>query len=76
MLINLYLKEEKKSITISVNEKVDNYGNNVSAWITQTKEERESKAPRTYIGNGKVVFSKATEYPIAPKQEPKTDNPF
>jgi hypothetical protein len=76
MLINLYLKEEKKSITISVNEKVDNYGNNVSAWITQTKEERESKAPRTYVGNGKVVFSKAKEYPIAPKQEPKTDNPF
>jgi hypothetical protein len=76
MLINLYLKEEKKSITISVNEKVDNYGNNVSAWITQTKEERDSKAPRTYIGNGKVLFSKSTEYPIAPKQEPKTDNPF
>jgi len=68
MLINLYLKEEKKSITISVNEKVDNYGNNVSAWITQSKEERESKAARTYVGNGKVIFSKAKEYPSAPKQ--------
>ena len=74
MLINLYLKEEKKSITISVNEKVDNYGNNCSAWITQTKEERESKASRNYVGNGKVVFSKAKEYPIAPKQESKSDD--
>ena len=74
MLINLYLKEEKKTITISVDEKVDNYGNNVSAWVSQTKEQRESKASRTYVGNGKVVFSKAKEYPIAPKQESKSDD--
>jgi hypothetical protein len=74
MLINFYLKEEKKWITISVDEKVDNYGNNVSGWISQTKEQRESKASRTYVGNGKVVFSKAKEYPIAPKQEFKSDD--
>jgi hypothetical protein len=74
MLINLYLKEEKKTITISVDDKVDNYGNNVSAWVSQTKEQRESKASRTYVGNGKVVFSKAKEYPIAPKQEFKSDD--
>jgi hypothetical protein len=74
MLINLYLKEEKKTITISVDEKVDNYGNNVSAWVSQTKEQRESKASRTYVGNGKVVFSKAKEYPIAPKQESKSED--
>jgi hypothetical protein len=74
MLINFYLKEEKKWITISVDEKVDNYGNNVSGWISQTKEQRESKASRTYVGNGKVVFSKAKEYPVAPKQEFKSDD--
>jgi hypothetical protein len=74
MLINLYLKEEKKWITISVDEKVDNYGNNVSAWISQTKEQRESKASRNYVGNGKVVFSKAKEYPIASKQEFKSED--
>jgi hypothetical protein len=69
MLINLYVKELKKSITISVNENVDNYGNNVSAWESQTKEQREAKAPRNYVGNGTVVFSKAKEYPVAPKKE-------
>jgi hypothetical protein len=69
MLINLYVKELKKSITISVNENVDNYGNNVSAWESQTKEQREAKATRNYVGNGTVVFSKAKEYPIAPKKE-------
>jgi hypothetical protein len=69
MLLNLYVKELKKSITISVNENVDNYGNNVSAWESQTKEQREAKAPRNYVGNGTVVFSKAKEYPVAPKKE-------
>lgn len=69
MLINLYVKELKKSITISVNENVDNYGNNVSAWESQTKEQRDAKTPRNYVGNGTVVFSKAKEYPVAPKKE-------
>ena len=69
MLINLYVKELKKSITISVNENVDNYGNNVSAWESQTKEQRDAKATRNYVGNGTVIFSKAKEYPIAPKKE-------
>jgi hypothetical protein len=69
MLINLYIKELKKSITISVNENVDNYGNNVSAWESQTKEQRDAKESRSYVGNGTVVFSKAKEYPIAPKKE-------
>jgi hypothetical protein len=74
MLINLYIKELKKSITISVNENVDNYGNNVSAWESQTKEQREAKATRNYVGNGTVVFSKAKEYPIAPKKEFKAQS--
>lgn len=69
MLINLYVKELKKSITISVNENVDNYGNNVAAWESQTKEQRDAKTPRNYVGNGTVVFSKAKEYPVAPKKE-------
>jgi hypothetical protein len=68
MLIQLYIKELKKNITISVSETVDNYGNNVSAWDSQTKEQRDAKAPRNYVGNGTVVFSKAAQYPIAPKK--------
>ena len=74
MLIQLYIKELKKSITISVNENVDNYGNNVSAWESQTKEQRDAKAPRNYVGNGTVIFSKAKEYTVAPKKEFKQSN--
>jgi hypothetical protein len=64
-------KENGKGIstTIAVSETVDSYGNNVSMWISQSKEQRESKAPRNYVGNGTVVFSKAKEYPVAPKKE-------
>lgn len=46
------------NITISINDSTDQYGNNVNAWITQSKEEREAKEPRHFIGNGKVVFPK------------------
>ena len=33
------------------------YGNNVSAFDSQTKEEREAKKPKSYLGNGKVVWT-------------------
>jgi hypothetical protein len=64
-------KENGKGIstTIAVSENVDSYGNNVSMWISQSKEQRDAKAPRNYVGNGTVVFSKAKEYPVAPKKE-------
>ena len=44
------------NLTISVNNET-RYGNNVSIQDSQTKEEREAKAPRTYLGNGKVVWT-------------------
>ena len=60
--------------TISINDKVDNYGNNVSEWVSQTKEEREAKANRIYSGNGKVVFIDPNKtISVAPKKE---DTPF
>jgi hypothetical protein len=32
-------------------------GQNVSAYDSQTKEEREAKKPKAYIGNGNVVWT-------------------
>ena len=63
-------KENGKGIstTISVNSDVDQFGNNVSMWIAQSKEQRDAKAPRNYVGNGTVVFSKAKDYRIAPNK--------
>ena len=45
------------SVTLSINDEEDQYGNTVSAWNSQTEEERKNKAERVFIGNGKTVWS-------------------
>ena len=44
------------NLTMSVNDET-RYENNASIMISQTPEEREAKKPRTYIGNGQVVWT-------------------
>jgi len=46
----------KKYIALDVwiNDEEDRFGNNCSVNIEQTKEEREAKAKKVYIGNGKT----------------------
>lgn len=46
-----------KSYTGSINDKTDQYGNNVSIYESQTKEERDAKAKKKYIANGKVLWT-------------------
>lgn len=63
------------NITLGVNEKIDQYGNNVSIWVNQTKEQREAEEPRNYIGNGKIVFINPSEnLEVPPRQETQTTN--
>jgi hypothetical protein len=45
------------NVQISVNDTTDNYGNNVAITLNQTKEEREAKEKKTYLGNAKVVWT-------------------
>lgn len=44
------------NLTVSVNDEADQYGNDVSVYDSQSKEQREAKEPRNYLGNGKVVW--------------------
>ena len=53
--------------TISINDETK-YGNNVSMYESQSKEERTSKAPRTYIANGRVVWTEG-EIAVAEKED-------
>jgi len=53
--------------TISVNDET-RYGNNVSFSDSQTKEEREAKKPKTFFGNGKVIWTN-NEIKLAEKEE-------
>lgn len=45
------------NLTLSVNDEVSQYGDNASIFLAQTQEERKSKSPRTYVGNGKVAWT-------------------
>lgn len=58
------------NLTISVNDEINQYGQNVAAWESQTKEEREQKYERNYVGNGKVVFTEGL-VTVAPNEDKK-----
>lgn len=53
--------EGKKGVyynfTLSVNDETNQYGQNVAVFDSQTKEERDAKKDKVYIGNGKVVWT-------------------
>ena len=44
-------------VTITLNDELDNFGNNGPIIIEQTKEEREAKQAKTYLGNVKLVWT-------------------
>ena len=44
-------------ITITINDELDQFGNQGPVVVEQTKEERDAKAPKTYLGNVKVVWT-------------------
>ncbi len=69
-LLNNVGSEKGIKVTIAQSDESDKYGQNVSAYISQSKEQREAKEKKTYIGNGKVFWTKG-ETPVGVK--PATD---
>jgi len=72
-------------ITITINDELDQFGNQGPVVVEQTKEERDAKAPKTYLGNVKVVWSNGTNVEPAPREgttapaaapAPEADLPF
>ncbi len=55
-------------ITITINDEVDNYGNQGPVVIEQSKEEREAKAAKIYLGNVKVVWTNGENVATAPRE--------
>jgi hypothetical protein len=66
-------KGKYANVTISINDEVDQYGNLASIYESQTKEEREAKAPKVYLGNAKLVWT--TEGGSTAKQTPPAQTP-
>jgi len=54
-------------ITITLNDDVDQFGNQGPVVVEQTKEERESKQAKTYLGNVKVVWTNGDNVATAPR---------
>ena len=71
------LYEGKKGVymdlMVQIDDEEDKYGNNVKAWEGQSKEEREAKKDRNFLGNGKVVFESAKK---EEESDDKDDLPF
>ena len=54
-------------ITITINDEADQFGNQGPVTVQQTKEERDAKTEKTYLGNVKVVWTNGENVPAAPR---------
>ena len=54
-------------ITITLNDETDQFGNNGPVIVEQTKEERDNKDAKVYLGNVKVVWTNGTNVDAAPR---------
>lgn len=65
-------------VTVSINDEQDSYGNIAGLYLSQSKEERERKDKKVYLGNGKRVWaSKPNAAPPSIIDEEKPDDlPF
>ena len=72
-------------ITITLNDEVDQFGNQGPVVVQQTKEERDAKTEKVYLGNVKVVWTNGDNVDVAPRDntpaapqqvQPVDDLPF
>lgn len=78
-----YIKGKKgvyQNITVVINDEVNDFGNNVKTFVTQTQAEREQKVAKTYLGDGRVVWTNGVVNVAKQQQEKEneelTDMPF
>lgn len=67
------------NLSLSVNDETNDFGQNASVFISQTKEEKDQK--KNYVGNGKVVWTdgtcvKATANDAVVEEVASSDLPF
>ena len=72
ILLETLQKKGSKGVelTISTSDKNNDYNQNVSAWVAQSKEEREAEKNKFYVGNGRVFWGDG----VIPKNEINTTN--
>jgi hypothetical protein len=78
--------EKGFKFSASISEQSNQFGQNVSFFAEQSKEQREAKQPKYYFGNGKVFWTDGTikvadkqeqaQTPITPSASEPSDLPF
>ena len=68
-------------VTIVINDEPGQFGDSGPLYISQSKEERESKAAKVYLGNVKVAWTNGTNVEVpgkmpAPAFKPLPENQF
>jgi hypothetical protein len=56
-------------ITITLNDELDQFGNNGPVCVQQTKDERDAGENKVYLGNVKVVWTNGDNVSVAPRGE-------
>jgi hypothetical protein len=56
-------------ITITINDESDQFGNQGPIVVAQTKEERDAKEKKTYLGNVQVVWTNGDNVAAAPRDD-------
>ena len=66
-------KNGKKYLSVVVTDRkeVDQFGNDLVVYVSQSKDERDSKSPKNYIGNGKTYGEKPTTAQPQEAQQPQ-----
>jgi hypothetical protein len=60
------------NFTVAVNDDANQFGQNVSAYDSQTKEERDAKKAKNYLGNGTVVWTDGNIKAVKKEGQPAT----
>lgn len=58
--------EKGVELTLSLNNNANDYGQNVAAWVSQSREERDAGKKRYYVGNGRTIWTSG-ETPVPDK---------
>ena len=54
-------------ITLTLNDELDNFGNNGPVIVAQSKDERDAKEAKVYLGNAQVAWTNGQNVDVAPR---------
>lgn len=77
-LLNVLTKKGEKGIelTVNISDTENQYGQNVSAWVSQSKEQRQAKKERYFVGNGKQFWTDGAQPSKQSESVADDDLPF